>query len=887
MIRNWVNSCPILQNLKMKFIYNSLLAMILMALTSISGFAQKEIRSILANATHFESAVKQGEAYFAALHPNLTPAQLCTGEHRDGDFVKFMRWQAYWKNQLNPDGTLGDPTAYYRNTHDQNRGGGGMFEDITWTNLSYEDYITLQIGLGRTTSIGFHPTDPNTFYVGAAIGGVWKTTDGGISYIPLGDDLPFLAVSSIIVNKDNPEIIYAALSDHVWYGPPSIGVYKSTDGGLNWEATALTFNFTDNIRINWMAADPQDADRIFVATAGGLYRSDDGFETVVQVNNLNCFDIKILPSNPDVWMLGLNNGAFHRSVDDGLTFAQVSQIGAGACLIATTSDDPNRVYCRSNAVMKRSYDGGLSFDTGVNLPESNTTLEFAPGDPNTIIIGNFEVYKSVDNGSSFYPLTHWLGDNGLELIHVDQRNAFVNPLNPAYVYLCNDGGVYSLHIEDEIFNNLCNGLMITQFYDIAVSQSNETIIGGGSQDNGNVFRNSNGIWQDYAGTGDGMNQDIDPENSNIRYWSYQLGGMRRYLNGNNVGIAPPGLDGTGSWETPFKLDYSNPERIICGFDQVYESFNRGNDWAIIGPTGIGSGDMEQLAIAPSEPSRIYAVRGNKLWKKNTFDNNWEEHDLPGGGISDLEVDPLNMDLVYITMSGYSNGNKVFRSFDAGGNWENISGSLPNVSTGAIETYNLVDGALFVGTDAGVYYRDNNLIDWQLYGQIPNTRVEDIEIQYSGQKIRIGTHGRGVLEAPVTIGVCEGGIYDSDGDGLCDEIDECPGFDDSLLGVSCDDGNPNTINDIWIDCELCEGIEGVNISEKTPEGMNFYPNPAQDAINIDCPSCVGKTLSIYDTQGKLMTETKLKTTIEQIDLRTLTSGVYVIKCAEMTGVLVVD
>jgi photosystem II stability/assembly factor-like uncharacterized protein len=835
--------------------------------------SQKEIRQILANARHFDTAVKQAEAYFAAKYPDLSANQLCEGEHRDGDFVKFMRWKNYWQHQLNPDGTLGDPTAYYRARSTQNRGGGEIFNDIPWTNLSYENYITYQIGLGRTTSIGFHPTDPNTFYVGAAIGGIWKTTDGGNSYVPLGDELPFLAVSSIVVNKDNPQIIYAALSDHVWYGPPGIGVYKSNDGGLSWESTALTFNFTENIRIYWMSADPQDADRVFVATAGGLYRTDDGFETVVEVNNLNCFDIKVLPSNPDVWLLGLSNGFLHRSIDDGISFAPVTQINTGPCLIATTSDDPNRVYCRSNATMKRSFDGGSTFDVGVSLPEGNTTLEFAPGDPNTLIIGNFEVHKSINNGTSFYPITHWLGDNGLELIHVDQRNAFVNPLNPEKVYFCNDGGVYALHIQNEIFDNLCNGLLITQFYDIAVSQSNEMIIGGGSQDNGNVFRNSNGIWQDYAGTGDGMTQEIDPDNSGIRYWTYQLGGMRRYQNGNNVGIAPPGLDGTGSWETPFKLDYSNPERLICAFDQVYESFNRGNSWTNIGPTGIGSGDMEQLAISPSDPNRIYIVRGNKLWKKNTFDNNWEEHTLPGGGISDLEVDPQNMDLVYITMSGYSDGNKVFRSFDGGGNWENISGMLPNVSTGAIETYSVVEGALFVGTDAGVYYRDNTITEWQLYGQIPNTRVEDIEIQYAAQKIRIGTHGRGVLEAPVTIGVCDGGMYDGDGDGLCDEIDQCPGFDDTLLDQPCDDNNPNTINDIWIDCEICEGIEGVDVLENLATPLLIYPNPSSGIFHIQCENHIGNLIKVYDVQGKLVLQKMAVNASETLNLKGWNKGIY--------------
>ena len=92
------------------------------------------------------------------------------------------------------------------------------YENEPWTNISNNDFITGQISLGRTTSLAFHPTDPNIFYVGAAIGGIWKTTDGGQHYTALGDDLPYLAISSIIIDQDNPNIIYVSISDHVGYG---------------------------------------------------------------------------------------------------------------------------------------------------------------------------------------------------------------------------------------------------------------------------------------------------------------------------------------------------------------------------------------------------------------------------------------------------------------------------------------------------------------------------------------------------------------------------------------------------------------------------------------------------------------------------------------------
>jgi photosystem II stability/assembly factor-like uncharacterized protein len=841
----------------------------------------QDIRHILSNATDFREAVSQGEDYFATKHPGKTPKELCEGIFRDGDYVKFMRWQAFWKERLNPDGSLGDMTAFHRQST-SGRGGSGLYDDIEWSNISYENYIGVQIGLGRTTSLGFHPTDPDIFYVGAAIGGVWKTTDGGSTYTPIGDELPFLAVSSIVVNQDNPNEIYIALSDHVWYGPASIGVYKSTDAGATWNPTALSMNIADNKRIYWMIADPTDADRVFVATESGLYRTDDGFETVELITTINCTDVKFQPGNATIVYAGSSGGNFYRSTDSGVSFSLVQSLGSGSVMIAVTPLDPNKVYVRSGTALKKSTDGGLNFGAAFSMPDNNGMLVFSPTDDAVLIAGSFDVWKSTNNGSSFTQISHWLGDSGLPLIHVDQRNVFTNPLQDDRVYLCNDGGVYALIIDDGEFVNLSEGLLITQFYDIAVSQTDPNIVGGGSQDNGNVYRDSEGVWHDYASTGDGMNQDIDPTNANIRYWSYQLGGMRRFQSGNNTGIAPPGEDGNGAWETPYKIDYSFPNRLICAFGKVYESWNKGNTWEEISGNLAGGSDMEQLAIAPSNQNRIYVSRAGSIWTKDVFTNDWTQNSLPGGSISDLEVDPIDMNIVYVTVPGYSDGNKVFKSIDACETWINISGSLPNVSTAAVETYNLVAGALFVGTDAGVFYIDNTLSDWEPYGDLPNTRVEDIEIQYSNQWIRIGTHGRGVLEAPVTIGVCENGQGDSDGDGICDEFDACPNFDDNLLGTSCEDGDDDTYDDIYVDCDVCEGVFYLSVDDHTSGTFILYPNPAHDLLTIRRASSEKATFQLYTLEGRLALETPLTAARNVIELGSLAGGMYVANVISATG-----
>ena len=113
-----------------------------------------------------------------------------------------------------------------------------------------------------------------------------------------------------------------------------------------------------------------------------------------------------------------------------------------------------------------------------------------------------------------------------------------------------------------------------------------------------------------------MGQDIDPNNSNVRFWSYQYGSMRRWTNGNNTGIAPPGEDSNGAWETPFKLDPNNPDRLLAGFRAVWASDDQGDNWYQVGDPISNSNNLHQLAIAPSNAEKIYASRSSNVGKRN-------------------------------------------------------------------------------------------------------------------------------------------------------------------------------------------------------------------------------------------------------------------------------
>lgn len=750
----------------MRMLQQIILSLLIVCSATIQSFAQEfsesemnqpakvYLESLFTSGKTYVEITTLADAYFEMKYPDLSPSELCEGEFRDGTFVKYQRWCSFWKNHLNADGTLGDFTKTARLNSQTRASRAATCEDsdspIEWTNINYNSNMGWQIDQGRTSSLAFHPTDPQTYYIGAAWGGLWKTTDGGLTQTIVNDDLPLSAVSGIIIDPDNPDNMLVSLSDIVWYGPTSIGVYASADGGVNFAATDLNWELPENNRIYYMDQDPSNGDHVLAASSDGIFRSTDFFTTNELVLGGDIRSVKFSRSNPDIVYAGGGSGQFYRSEDGGETFDLITDFGGGHVRIAVSlMDGSNRVVATHNSNLYTSIDNGLTFDTK-DLPESNMVIEFAPGSEDVLSVGNFEVYSSNDFGDNFTARTHWLGYYDLPYIHVDNRNVFVNPLVDDKIYYCNDGGVFSHNVETNGFANLSTDLIITQYYDIAVSQSEDKVLGAGSQDNGNVFRSDDESWWRYAQTGDGMGQDIDPEYADRRYWSYQYGGLRRWEDGDNTNIKPEGE--SGAWETPFKLDPNNSDRLLVAYTSVYGSDDNGDTWETIGdPVLGGDADLEQLAIAPSNSDKIYASKGRTLYVKEPGVDEWIIINTPVfQDITDLEVDALDENLVYISYAGYLEGKKVYKSEDAGENWTNISGDLPNLPIMSLELYDNEPGALFIGTYGAVYYRDTMSDDWRKYGCLPNTSVNDIEIQYHTNTIYIGTHGRGIFEAPITL-----------------------------------------------------------------------------------------------------------------------------------------
>ena len=230
----------------------------------------------------------------------------------------------------------------------------------------------MENGIGRINCIEFHPTDPNTYYVGVAQGGVWKTTNNGASWTPLTDNLPIDRISDITIDPSDPDsTMYISVCDFEYIGfglylngrkrntHYGLGVYKTTDAGQTWQPTGLTFLLTDGDAslIREIIVDPNNSNNVLACGVSGMYRSTDAGASWTQVNNGLFWDMQQVPSSPNTiyattgWVMTSNDGAagIWKSTDFGATWTQLSTgIPATGSVqrirLEIAPSDPNYVY---------------------------------------------------------------------------------------------------------------------------------------------------------------------------------------------------------------------------------------------------------------------------------------------------------------------------------------------------------------------------------------------------------------------------------------------------------------------------------------------------------------------------------------------------------------
>lgn len=749
------------------------LTLMMLFIFTITSFSQPWIVNNSKSNPNFNEI---SESYYNYVDKNDIPTKMKK---------KFKRWESFYIDQVDENGKIPMKT-YWEEIEKINKSKKQSKGLSNWIamgpqNIPLELTTGYRMGVGRINCIEFHPSDPNTFWVGTPVGGVWKTTDNGETWTTTTDDLPSIGISDIVVNPTNPDIIYIATGDRDAQDIFSVGVLKSVDGGETWNLTGLSFEMSEQLNVNEIIMNPDDTNILIAATSIGIYKTTDGGENWILVSEIDDFkdiqykldDFNIILASTYGFYSG-NNKIF-RSTNGGDSFDILTSMNselsdASRIAFATTPAATNIFYalsCTSSTTslegLYKSTDSGATWTklTDETTPDIigyyfpplqgfgqswyNLTLSVSPLDPNDILIGGVHFWKSEDGGLNF-ELTNDGWTTTETWVHADMHELRYNPLNDE-LYVTNDGGVYVSDDYGNEWEDISYGLQILQSYRISVSPTVEDYVVMGNQDNG-AMRIKDG---ECVSThfGDGMECIIDYNSPNIIYSSVQGGD---FYKSTNYGyswypISPSGQSGTGAWTTPLTMNPNNSEILYAGYNALWKTENGGSSWTKI--SNNFSGQLQRVAVAKTDDNVICVSNANNIWKTSNGGETWStiKNNLPGQFVNDICISPVDKDKIWAVFGEYMSENKVFVSENGGFTWENITKNLPNLPIRCIHYENNSADGIYVGTFNGVYYINNSMEEWVYFSaNLPNSIVNDIEIQDEFNTITIGTYGRGVWKS---------------------------------------------------------------------------------------------------------------------------------------------
>ncbi|MEH6512147.1 MAG: glycosyl hydrolase [Maribacter arcticus] len=680
----------------------------------------------------------------------------------------------------------------------------------------------------RTIAIAGIPEDPMTTYIGAASGGLWKTTDAGSTWKPIFDDQEVSSIGSLAITPTNPDIVWVGTGETFVIRPAHAmgdGIYKSIDGGKTWKNMGLE----KTGRIGRVIVHPTNPDIVYAAALGhtygkqqerGVYKTVDGGETWKRIffidENTGAAELAIDPKNPDrllvgMWSIqintwGLNSGGpgggVYRTTDGGENWEPLNTKGlpggkdhpVGKTAVAISYSNPNIVYALfeiESPALYRSEDFGETWtlqtrnhDIAERAPYY-TRMAVSTTDPNELYFASVKFSISKDGGKTIKGGYSAGGDN---------HDIWIDPSNADRIMVAHDGGASISINHGETFQRIV--LPIAQMYYVSVDDQIPYNVYGNRQDGYSYKGPSNsrqgyiplGLWQSVGGCESGFAQP-DPFDNDIVWSGCYDGGLQRYnaKTGHvrdvrvwpeaGYGWEPGKLKYRWHWNFPLAFSPHTKNRVYVGSQFVHKSDDGGQSWQVISPDLTlndkthqqNSGGIAVDNLMTFDGSVLFSIEESELepgliWTGSNDGqvqltknggSNWTNvtaniSDLPKWGtIANIEVSRYKKGAAYITVDLHQMGDfnpYVYKTEDYGLSWKLISSTVPK----SVHSFAHVikedpkrEGMLYLGVDNGLYISYDDGVNWmRLRNNLPPSPVYWLEIQERFDDLVVGTYGRG-------------------------------------------------------------------------------------------------------------------------------------------------